>query len=180
MTQMRAIVVTLTTDPADDSKTAEQLYVGLWGTSGGREFPLRSRDFDEAGNFAPGTTRVFLLGWLPTSAAPTEGRQSDRTDPGQANDPALIPIELDDVEYVYLKKQATGEESDDDDAYQLSRIEVDLFGTSPTATSTSSTAHVTANTPEKRFVLDPPGLWFGNEHGHQAWLKEVRKEQPPG
>ena len=181
MTRMRAMVVSLTTDPADDSKTAEQLYVGLWGTSGGREFPLRSRDFDESGNFAAGTTRVFLLGWLPSSAAPTEGRQSDRTDPGEPNDPALLPIELDDVEYVYLRKQATGEESDDDDAYQLSIIEVDLFGTGPSGTSTSSpSAHVTANTPEKRFVLDPPGLWFGNEHGHQAWLKEVRIEQPPG
>jgi hypothetical protein len=176
MTRMRAMVVSLTTDPADDSKTDEQLYVGLWGTGGGREFPLRSRDFDE-GNFAAGTTRVFLLGWLPPSAKPTEGRQSDRTDPGEANDPALLPIELDDVEYVYLRKQAVGDESDDDDAYQLSKIEVDLFGT---ATGATSPTYSTAKTPEKRFVLDPPGLWFGNEHGHQAWLEEKRVEQPPG
>jgi hypothetical protein len=181
MTRMRAIVVSLTTDPEDDSKTAEQLYVGLWGKRGGREFPLRSREFDEEGNFAAGTTRVFLLGWLPGSAKPPEGRQSDRTDPGQANDPALLPFELDGVEYVYLRKQATGTESDDDDAYRLTRIKVDLFGTGPSGTSTSSpSAHVTANTPEKRFELDTPGLWFGNEHGHQAWLKEVRIEQPPG
>jgi hypothetical protein len=180
MTQMRAIVVSLNTDPEDDSKTAEQLYVGLWGTSGGREFPLRSREFDEDGNFAAGTVRVFLLGWLPVGAKPPEGRPSDRTDPGEANDPTLLPIELDDVQYVYLRKQATGTGSDDDDAYRLIRITVDLFGTAPGATNITSTSHVTANTPERRFALDTPGLWFGNEHGHQAWLKEVLEEQPPG
>lgn len=120
-----AMTVSLTTDPAGDSKTENELYVGLWGTSGGREFPLRSKDFDdEGGSFEDGTTRVFLLGWFPAGVAPTEGRASNRTGTGEANNPALLEIDLAGVQYVYLRKQATGNKSDDDDAYRLTRIKV--------------------------------------------------------
>jgi hypothetical protein len=186
MTRLRAMVVSLTTDPGENSQTEEQLYVGLWGTSGGREFPLRSKDFDEqGGSFAAGMTRVFLLGYFPTGVAPTEGRRSDRSALGEANDPAVLAIELTDVDYVYLRKQATGQKSDDDDAYRLTRTWVDLYGTATTGTATTAT-ETTAKTPERRFGLDKlgseeaPGLLFANEYGHQAWLKEVRIEPPPG
>jgi hypothetical protein len=176
MTRLRAMIVSLTTDPGEYSDTPDQLYVGLWGTSGGREFPLASEHFGDD-NFAAGTTRVFLLGNLPSVATPVEGRQSDRSKWGEANDPHLLEIDLAEVQYVYLRKMAYGEKFDSDNAYRLTRISVDLFGTETTGSGTA-TSTATAKTPEKRFGLEAHGLWFGNEHGHQVWLKEVRV--PPG
>lgn len=155
MTHLRGMIVTLKTDSRDESNTDNQLYVGVWGTEGGREFPLASKFFND--NFDTGTTQVFLLGSLP-GATPVGSMPSDRGGPGEANDPGFLRIELSSVQYVYLRKQATGTKSDDDDAYRLDSIEVDLFGTSPT--------------PDRRFALTARGLWFGNEHGHQAWLRE--------
>ena len=91
MTRLRAMIVTLLTELADDSATKEQLYVGLWGTGGGREFPLRSKGFDAAGgSFAAGWTRVFKLGDFAGVVTPPEGRESHHAGKGEPNDPGLV------------------------------------------------------------------------------------------
>jgi hypothetical protein len=157
MAQLRGMIVTLKTASSEESDTDNQLYVGVWGTEGGREFPLASSDFDN--NFATGSTQVFTLGTLPGGLVPAGSKQSDRAGPGEANDPGgALRIELNNVQYVYLRKQAVGFGSEDDDAYRLAEITVDLYSTN--------------TNPDRRFRLDPRGLWFGNEHGHQAWLQE--------
>jgi hypothetical protein len=182
MTRLRAMIVSLTTDPGADSNTHDQLYVGLWGTGGGREFTLASSKSEPDGfggdNFAAGTMRVFLLGDLPSVTRPTEGRQSDRSENGETNDPNRLEIALDEVQYVYLRKQAYGAKVDEDDAYRLTRISVDLFGTETTGSGTA-TSTTTAKTPEKRFELEARALWLGNEFGHQVWLKEEEVPVPP-
>src|SRR5262245_21421500 len=105
MAHLRGMIVTLVTDSRVESDTDEQLYVGVWGIDGGREFPLASKFFDD--NFNTGTTQVFSLGTLPVPT-PVGSMPSDRAGPGEPNDPALLHIDLSSVQYVYLRKQATG------------------------------------------------------------------------
>jgi len=110
-------------------------------------------------DFERGASDLYVVGLDPGFGF----RQSDRSKPGQANAPALVPIELDSIQYVYVRKQASGTEGDDD-AWRLARVTVLLYDAA------------TLPLPRKRiFFLDAPkGMWFGNEHGHQAWLVESR------
>jgi hypothetical protein len=154
------MVVALNTFDSEDAGTDDEIYLGLWGTGGGREFPLSSSNHDD---FERGASDLYMIGVDPGFGF----RQSDRSKPGEANDPALVPIELGSIQYVYLRKQAYGTEGDDN-AWRLSRVIVLLYDAA------------TFPLPRNRiFFLDAPkGMWFGNEHGHQAWLSESRVSEP--
>lgn len=150
------MVVNLVTFDSEDAGTDDEIYIGLWGSAGGREFPLSSKDHDD---FERGADDLYVLGVDPGFGF----RRSERVAPGEANDPALVPIDLDSIQYVYVRKQAYGQQ-EDDDAWRLQRIIVALYDAS------------TFPLPRSRlFFLDvEKGMWFGNEHGHQAWLTESR------
>jgi hypothetical protein len=154
------MVVNLVTFDSEDAGTDDEIYIGMWGNSGGREFPLSSSDHED---FERGADDLYVLG-----ADPGFGFiKSDRSAPGEANDPALVPIDLESIQYVYVRKQAYGKQ-DEDDAWRLKTVIVLLYDVD------------TLPLPRSRlFFLDVrKGMWFGNEHGHQAWLTENRVPHP--
>ena len=154
MADILGMQVNLVTSQDSDSETDDEIYIGLWGTDGGREFPLSSSDIDD---FEKGTFVTYVLGEDPVPTPPTIVC-SDRAKPGEANDPAGLQIDLDSVQYVYIRKQAYGTK-DDDNAYKLRSVVVFLYATPGTG--------------GRIFTLQPPReLWLANEHGHQAWLKD--------
>jgi hypothetical protein len=157
------MVVALQTFNSEDAGTDDEIYIGLWGTGGGREFPLSSSSHED---FERNAYDLYVLGvdagWPPFI-------RSDRSKPGEANDPALVPIDLGSIEYVYVRKQAYGKQ-EDDDAWRTGLIIVMPY----------DGATLPLPYPRHRmFYLDAQkGLWFGNEHGHQAWLKESQYTNP--
>jgi hypothetical protein len=117
---------------------------------------LSSKDHDD---FERGADDLYVLGVDPGFGF----RRSERAAPGEANDPALLPIDLDSIQYVYVRKQAYGQ-NDDDNAWRLRRVIVLLYD-----------AHTFPLPQSRLFFLDvEKGMWFGNDHGRQAWLTESR------
>jgi hypothetical protein len=165
------ILVYLVTGDSENASTDDQIYLGMWGNSGGREFPLSDSSSGVGGSFIPGGF-MYVLGMDPTVDGPerVDAQQafhprpidfllrSDRSLPGEANDPGLFTdMSLDTISTVYVRKQAYGT-GGDDDAWQLTGIAVFLWESAGSY---------------RLFSLFPPsGLWFGNEFGHQAWLIE--------
>src|SRR5919112_2190199 len=93
----------------------------------------------------------------------TRVRSGDDPSPAEDNDPALVPVDLDSVQYVYARKQAYGT-GGDDDAWRLASVIVLLYD--------EDTLPLTRS---RQFALFArKGMSFGNEHGHQAWLSESR------
>jgi hypothetical protein len=152
------MVVNLNTFDSEDAGTDDEIYIGLWGNAGGREFPLSSGDHED---FARGADDFYVIGVDPGFGFPLI--RSDRSAPGEDNDPALVPIDLDSIQYVYVRKQAYGT-GGDDDAWRFASIVVLLYD--------EDTLPLTQS---RQFALFArKGMWFGNEHGHQAWLSESR------
>jgi len=159
MSAILGMVVDLVTFDSEDAGTDDEIYIGLWGKGGGREFPLSSKNHDD---FERGAVEDYVLGVDPGFGFPM--LRPERSAPGEANDPALVPIDITTIEYVYVRKQAHGTQ-DDDDAWRLDSVFVLLYD--------DATIPLTGS---RLFTLLPPkGMWFGNEHGHQAWLTEVRR-----
>jgi len=152
------MLVNLKTFNSEDAGTDDEIYIGMWGRAGGREFPLSNKDHDD---FERGADDFYVVGVDPGFGFTL--LRSDRSAPGQANDPALLPIDLSTIEYVYVRKQAYGQE-EDDDAWRLEHAIVLLYDDLAVPLSGSRLFSIFAR----------KGLWFGNEHGHQAWLTEAR------
>lgn len=150
------LIVSLQTFDGEDSGTDDEIYIGYWGTSGGREFPLSSPNHDD---FGQGQRDSYILGVDPGFGI--SFFRPVHSAPGRDNDPARVPIPLGSIQYVYIRKQAYGR-GEDDDAWRLSSVTVLLYDVE------------SVPLPRTRlFALDvPKGMWFGNEHGHQAWLTE--------
>jgi hypothetical protein len=155
------MVVNLKTFNSEDAGTDDEIYLGFWGTGGGREFPLSSRNHDD---FERGADDFYILGVDPGFGFSMH--RSERSAPGQDNDPALLPIDLNSIQYVYLRKQAYGQD-EDDNAWRLEHAIALLYDD---VTLPLSGARIFS-------VFVRRGLWLGNEHGHQVWLSEPR---PPG
>ena len=153
------MVVNLKTFNSEDAGTDDEIYIGLWGTGGGREFPLSSASHED---FDRGADDFYIIGVDPGFGFPMI--RSDRSAPGEPNDPALVPIDLNTIQYVYVRKQAYGTQ-EDDDAWRVQTVIVLLYDAA------------TFPLPRSRlFFLDVrKGMWLGNEHGHQAWLLESRR-----
>jgi PLAT/LH2 domain len=156
------MVVNLVTFDSEDAGTDDEIYIGLWGSAGGREFPLSSKDHED---FERGANDLYVIGVDPGFGIPLI--RSDRSAPGEANDPALVPIDLNSIQYVYVRKQAYGTE-EDDDAWRLGSVIVLLYD--------DDTLPLTGSRLFGLFARE--GMWFGNEHGHQAWLSESGTDGP--
>jgi hypothetical protein len=153
------MVVNLKTFDSEEAGTDDEIYIGFWGSAGGREFPLSSKDHED---FERGADDFYVIGVDPGFGFPLI--RSDRSAPGAANDPALVPIDLNSIQYVYVRKQAYGTQGDDD-AWRLDSVIVLLYD--------DDTVPLTGSRLFSLFA--PKGMWFGNEHGHQAWLSESRR-----
>ncbi|MGV9821776.1 PLAT/LH2 domain-containing protein [Nocardia xishanensis] len=159
MSHIRGMLVELSTHANRNSGTDDHLYIGVYGTDGGREFPLDAPGDD----FETGTRVTYVLGDVPETLP--EWRRPNFSEPGGPCDPAALHIDLDSVEQVYIRKQAKGFGDSDDDAYQLDTVRVVLR----------------AGDDGRAFILPTPGskgLWFGNEYGHQAWLRVLGVNPP--
>ena len=153
MAQLTGIAITLKT--ADDDPGIEpRLYIGVVGEGGGREFPLNSEHQD----FLPGEEEKFVLGSIWEGGFIDSATKSPlQSLSGKNNDPAFVPLDLDSVRFVYLRKQ------DHDYAYKLQLLRVVLYG----PTDPSKRAFIFAN------LYDKNSLWLGSEHGQMVYLQEV-------
>jgi hypothetical protein len=156
MAQLTGMAVTLTTADEDEAGTDDHLYIGVVGSGGGREFPLASEKED----FITGEEEKFALGIIWEGGF-IDGKTKFPlgSDPGSNNDPAVIPLDVARVNFVYLRKQ--GDNTDEgDDAYKLKDLRVVLYGPA---------------TPSKRtfsFFNGGTRLQIANENGHVVYLQE--------
>jgi hypothetical protein len=159
MAQLTGMAVTLTTANDDEAGTDDHVYIGVVGTGGGREFPLDSEKED----FITGEVEKFALGSIWEGGF-VDGATKfpNESEPGKDNDPALIPLDVDRVNFVYLRKQGDNT-TDGDDAYKLKDLRVVLYGPA---------------TPSKRifrFFNGGTSVWVANENGHLIYLQETRE-----
>ncbi len=135
-----------------DSK--DPIYLGVYGKNGGREFPLQVNGDSPINTI--GATINLVLG---TSCCNKEGvnyLQIDNSQNLSHNDPLLNPIELEDIEYVYLRKYG-GQYASSDDFGELSEVSV-LF--------CDNLGNVIRYRKEGR-------IHFAKEAGLQHWLVET-------
>ena len=154
MAHIRGIVVNLTTGTGGYAGTDDHIYVGIFGKDGGREFPLDVEGFDD---FEAGTSVTYWLGTVWEGTALSGARKPYESESLGWNDPYRHHFDLDDVDYVYLRKGgATSGRSDD--YYGLDQVEVILYGASP----------------NKRTFSYPWGnnIRLGNEYGRQVFIPE--------
>jgi hypothetical protein len=156
MSQLTGLGVTLlTATDNDEAETDDNVYIGAFGTGGGREFPFASQLKPGQKKYAFGS--IWEGGFI-------DGNTSfpARSKPGEDNDPALVPLEVEQVNFVYIRKIGDPD-SDDDNAYRLQEVTVALYGPAQ---------------PTKRvFKFEIPNkksVWMGNEHGRVIYLKEQR------
>ena len=155
MSELTGIAATLTTAATENAGTDDHLYIGVVGTGGGREFPLNSK-FDDF-EIEQVTYKLGAF-WEPVPAS--EVRFPHQSRPGEVNDPAYMPLELELVYAVYVRKQGDNS-TEDDDAYRLNDLKVVLYGpTSPLKRTF-------------RLRRRGDGPWLANENGHVIYLAEV-------
>lgn len=151
MANIKGILVRLKTENEGGAGTDDHIYVGVVGKQGGSEFPLDVRGFND---FEKGTDVKYWYGdvWeggvLAGAVRPYAA--------GGWNDPEYRYIDLDAVDYVYLRKHSH-KGGDEDDAWKLDFVEVTLYG---------------ASSPDKRTFSKSADLWLANEYGLQVYLKE--------
>ena len=153
MKYLMGLVVRLKTGTAKYAGTDDPLYLGVSGTSGGREYPLDVRLFDDAERLS---IVKYALGEVWDEAA-LVGARTPRLSKHDWNDPRLFFVGLAGIDRVYLRKQV-GRRGDD--AYQLQEIEVDLYG----------------DPPLRRRFRSTTAIWLGVEYGFQCWIPEVSEE----
>lgn len=152
---LKGILVNLTT--ANNGGTDDHIYLGVFGKGGGSEFPLATDNFDD---FESGTKVKYRLGDVWENNATSSTKIPSRSTGNDWNNPWYRDIDLDMVDYVYLRKQSYKYEGNDyngDDAWRMDEVEVILYGSS---------------SPNKRRFYKPRDLYLANEFGLQVWLKE--------
>ena len=162
MGQIFGLTVRLEVMRAEGAGTNDQLYVGLLGTEGGREFALGSSRND----FEAGSHWSYVLGLpepLPSVNVPMIRSNDSR--PGARNDPGQFFMTVEGVQSVYLRKQAYGT-GGDDDAVNLRSVTVWVRD------------HDDAVFAGRQFFARgiaeaDAGLWLANEYGHQVWLQRT-------
>ena len=150
MSYLRGMVVRLRTGDAKYAGTDDPLFLGVSGSSGGREFPLDVRWFDDAERRSDVR---YAFGEVWEEAALAGARRPVKA-AADWNDPKLFFVGFDGIDRVYLRKHAGGAGDDD---YQLDLIEVALYGQ-----------------PGRRRVFRcTTAIWLGLSYGLQVWLPEV-------
>ncbi|UCE74632.1 MAG: hypothetical protein JSV56_02735 [Methanomassiliicoccales archaeon] len=150
MTALKGILVRLKTKKESGAGTDDHIYIGIVGSGGGGEFPLDVIGFK---NFQEGSKVKYWFGDVWEGIALKEAKN-----PFQANrwnNPSYRHIDLDKVDYVYLRKHSH-KGGIDDDAWKMESVQVTLYGPKP----------------KKRTYYLRGDLWLANEYGLQVWLEE--------
>jgi hypothetical protein len=153
MHEMEGMLVTLETDTGKYSGTDDHIYVGVFGKEGGSEFPLDVHGFND---FEPGTVVKYWFGDVWEDGVLAGAKRPYEADGW--NNPEKRSINLEKVDYVYLRKHSHKGGSDDD-AWKMEYVEVVLYGNIKPQ-------------PKKRTFRKTGDIWLGNEYGLQVWLKE--------
>ena len=132
--------------------TKDPLYLGIFGKNGGQEFALEVNNYEEFDS--PNKFIQFKLGDGCCSANMLQVQGSN--DPGNCNNPKSFPLNLDSIEYVYLRK-----------LHKLNAVEDDLL---QLASARVLLCDVNGNI--RKFEKDIK-MVFAYECGLQYWLKEV-------
>ena len=152
MAIIKGMLVRLKSSGYNWAGTDDRLYIGVFGRGGGREFPMDVKGFDD---FEEGTDVRYWLGTVWDGSALTGARKPWQSQPvGGWNEPSYEHIDLDKVDYVYLRKQSI---NNDDDAYSLDEVEVTLYGDSPV----------------KKTFRHTGIIGLANEYGQRVWLREL-------
>lgn len=122
MTHLRGMIVRLVTGNDVFAGTDDMIYIGVVGKDGGREFPLDVSNFND---FEKGTDIKYHLGTVWDGAALNGTKKPADSEPGQKNDPMWHRVELDAVDYVYIRK---AENTNDHPQYQMDLVEITLYG----------------------------------------------------
>ncbi len=152
MSTLRGMIVQLNTGLGRHSGTDDNIYVGVSGTQGGREFPLDVAYFDD---FERRSRVKYVLGevWDEEATAGGRGPKKAKAD---WNDPGLFYVGFRAIDRVYLRK-TTGRRAMDDDAWEMDEVEISLFG----------------DPGEIRVFRCTTAIWLGVAYGSQVWIPEV-------
>lgn len=137
----------LETESGRHTGTDDHVYLGVYGTGGGREFAL---DVDDYNDWEPGSVDDYEFG------SPTTGGREPITAADQLN---RIDISLEDVTHVYLRKQGDRTTAGDD-FWEVLECHVLM--------SSGSDA--------SRLFSLPGTARLGNEYGHKVWLSDASDE----
>ncbi|XCN73075.1 MAG: PLAT/LH2 domain-containing protein [Candidatus Electrothrix aestuarii] len=152
MANVHGMVVNLKTKNDNGAGTNEHIYVGVFGKGGGSEFPLDVANFDD---FEKGSDVKYRLGDVWDGSALTGAKKTRSSD--SSNNPRHRHIDLDKVDYVYLRKAEDKPNESEDDGWKMDSVEVTLYG---------------SNGPAKRVFCKNEDIWLAKENGLQVWLKE--------
>ncbi len=152
MTHLRGMIVRIQTDGEAWAGTDDMLYIGVYGKGGGREFPLDVKGFND---WEKGTDIKYHLGTVWDGAALNGTKKPIDSEPGQKNDPMWHRVELDEVDYVYIRKQGDNTKSGDD-RYRFETVEVTLYGANPIT----------------RTFIETSDLYLANETGQICYIPE--------
>lgn len=123
MTHLRGMIVELVTGNDKFAGTDDMIYIGVVGKGGGREFPLDVNSFND---FEKGTTVKYHLGTVWDGAALNGTLKPAQSEPNQKNDPKWHRVELDEIDYVYIRKRENKDTTHPQ--YQMNSVEVTLYG----------------------------------------------------
>lgn len=152
MTHLRGMVVRVVTDAENNAGTDDMIYIGVIGKGGGREFPLDVAGFND---WEKGSNIKYHLGTVWDGAALNGTKKPLHSEPGQKNDPMWHRVELDEVDYVYIRKQGDNTKTGDD-RYRFETVEVTLYGANPIS----------------RSFIETADLYLSNESGQICYIPE--------
>jgi len=152
------ISVEIKVGPVAYAPSKDPIYLGIYGKNGGREYALDVDNYDELDS--PNKILKLKLG---NGCCPQEGELQVRHSitSGGSNNPNIYPLEVEDVEYVYLRKYQRAQENSSnqnhhDDLLELSNVKVKLCD---------------SHGGIRKFEKDIK-MFFGYECGVQHWLVE--------
>ena len=153
MSDILGLVVKVATKYKQYAGTDDWIYVGVFGKGGGGEFPI---DFEHGDDFESGDKATYYLGevWEGEAITTTYAIKLG-TGLATVTEPKKRYIDLELVDYVYVRKQSIKPRHEDDE-WMLDSIEVSLYGAEP----------------KKRVFHKTGDIWLENSNGLQVWLKE--------
>lgn len=154
MSKLVGILVQLDISGAAGSGTDDPIYLGVMGSRGGREFPLRRSGKND---WEAGSKACYIIGTVPIEDVPPDAAVASRTESGKRNSPDRSDIDAEAIQTVYLRKRE-GVSSITDDAVSILRGEAIIYD---------------ADGATQRWYLDSKlGIWLGTQYGSQVALSK--------
>jgi len=158
---IKGIYVEIKVGPVGYAPSNDPMYIGIYGKNGGREFALDAENYEEFDS--PNKIVKLQIGdFCCEKDGVLQVRHSDPA--GGSNTPINYPLELEDIEYVYLRKYQRALEVDKnavlhDDLLELAYAKVLLCDTNG----------------DVRLFEKNQKMFFAYESGLQHWLEEGQK-----